>query len=135
MIDQDLIAFLTALDTGAGNRVHMGNAPQGTAFPFVVIRRTGGTTPTTLSGVRLFTRAQYAFHVLHRGKDEAGAGGYNDALPIALAITAALHGFSGVMGATTVQSARCLSEPVDASEVDGDKVIRWLQQDFLIIHR
>lgn len=134
MIDQDLVAFIIALGTGAGSRVHMGNAPQDTAYPFVVIRRTGGTTPLTLGGQSLFARGQYAVHVLHRGKEESGAGGYNDALPIALAIQTALHGFRGAMGATTVRSSRCLQEPVDASEIDGDKVIRWLQSEFLIVH-
>lgn len=134
MIDQDLVAFIVALGTGAADRVYTGNAPQGTLHPFVVVRRTGGTTPLTLGGRSLFARSQYAAHVIHKGKEESGAGGYNDALPIALTIQSNLHGFRGAMGSTTVQSARCLQEPVDASEIDGDKVIRWLQSEFLIVH-
>ena len=127
MIDQDLVAFVAGLSTAAGSRVHLGNAPQNTAYPFVVIRRTGGTTPKTLGGISLFSRGQFSINVI--------AKEYADAYPIANTIHDALHGYYGTIGDTTVQSARCLSEPSDGSEIDGDKVTRWLTQDFLIVYR
>jgi hypothetical protein len=126
MIDQDLVAHIAALETAAGARVHLGNAPQNTTFPFVVIRRTGGNTPLTLGGISLFSRANFSINVI--------AKEYADAYPIANAIKDSLHGFRGVMGDTTVRSSRCVSEPSDGSEIDGDKVTRWLTQDYLIVH-
>lgn len=127
MIDQDLLAHLVALGTAAGARVHLGNAPQDTPFPFIVIRRTGGTTPRTLGGVSLFVRTNFSINVI--------AKEYADAYPIALAIKASLHGYRGTMGATDVQGSRCTNEATDVSEIDGDKVFRWLQQDYLITYR
>lgn len=127
MIDQDLVAKVKELATPAGNRVHLGNAPQDSPRPVVVIRRTGGNTPRTLSGVSLFARAQFSVNVL--------ADRYEDAYPTANQIKDALHGFIGMLGQTDVQSSRCLSEPSDGSEIDGDKVFRWLTQDFLFVHR
>lgn len=126
MIDQDLVAYLAALGTAAGTRVHIGNAPQDTAYPFIVIRRTGGNTPKTLGNISLFARAQFSINVI--------AKEYADAYPIANAIKDQLHGFRGVMGSTTVSSSRCVSDPADGSEIDGDKVTRWLSQDYLIVH-
>jgi hypothetical protein len=126
MIDQDLVAYIISLGTAAGSRVHLGNAPQGVVYPFVVIRRTGGNTPKTLGGVSLFSRAQFSINVI--------AKEYSDAYPVANAIRDALHGFRGTMGSTNVQSARCIAEPSDGSEIDGDKVTRWLTQDVLIVH-
>lgn len=126
MIDQDLVAFLAGLGTAAGPRVHIGNAPQDTAFPFIVIRRTGGNTPKTLGGVSLFSRAQFSIFVM--------AKEYSDAYPTANAIKTVLHGFNGTMGSTTVRSSRCVSDPSDISEIDGDKVTRGLSQEYLIVH-
>jgi len=127
MIDQDLLAHLVALGTAAGARVHLGNAQQDTPFPFIVIRRTGGTTPRTLGGVSLFVRTNFSLNVI--------AKEYADAYPIALAIKASLHGYRGTMGTTDVQGSRCTNEATDVSEIDGDKVFRWLQQDYLITYR
>lgn len=107
--------------------MHLGNAPQGTLFPFIVIRRTGGNTPKTLGGVSLFARAQFTINVI--AKD------YPDAYPTSNAIRDALHGFTGTLVTTDVQSARVISEAQDGSEIDGDKVTRWLSQDVLIVHR
>jgi hypothetical protein len=136
MIDQDLVTFVKDLDTPAGDRVHIGNAPQGTPKPFVVIRRTGGNTPKTLGGLTLFARAQFSINVIVKGKDEAGAGGYNEAMPTANAICDAMKAFGkGLMATTEVEGVRVVNEPFDASEIDGDKVIRWLTQDVLITHR
>jgi hypothetical protein len=126
MIDQDLVTFLAGLGTAASARVHIGNAPQDTAYPFIVIRRTGGNTPQTLGPVSLFSRAQFSINVI--------AKEYSDAYPTANAIKTALHGFRGTMGSTAVQSSRCVSDPADGSEIDGDKVTRWLSQDYLIVH-
>src|SRR5688572_24531735 len=126
MIDQDLVAHIASLDTAAGSRVHLGNAPQNTALPVIVIRRTGGSTPKTLGNVSLFARAQFSINVI--------ANEYADAYPIANAIKDSLHGFRGAMGDSSVQSSRCVSEPSDGSEIDGDKVTRWLTQDYLIVH-
>ena len=103
MIDQDLVAHIKDLATAAEDRVHLGNAPQGTVFPFVVVRRTGGTTPQTLGGISLFSRGLFSVNVI--------AKEYADAYPTANAINASLHGFRGAMGDTTVQSARCTAEP------------------------
>jgi len=125
MIDQDLVTHIKSLATAAGTRVHLGNAPQDTALPVIVIRRTGGTTPQTLGGVSLFSRAQFSINVI--------ANEYADAYPTANAIKTSLHGFRGEMGTTVVQSSRCVSEPADGSEIDGDKVTRWLTQDYLIV--
>lgn len=127
MIDQDLVSYVAGLATAAGSRVHLGNAPQNTAFPVIVIRRTGGTTPRTLGGVSLFARANFSINVI--------AKEYADAYPVANSIKSALHGFVGTLGDTEVQSARVLAEPADGSEIDGDKVTRWLTQDLLIVHR
>lgn len=126
MIDQDLVTFLAGLSTAAGTRVHIGNAPQDTAYPFIVIRRTGGNTPLTLGSVSLFSRAQFSINVI--------AKEYADAYPTANAIKDALHGFRGLMASTTVISSRCISDPADGSEIDGDKVTRWLSQDYLLVH-
>lgn len=125
MIDQDLVAFIAALGTAAGTRVHIGNAPQDTPFPFVVIRRTGGNTPLTLGSVPLFSRVQFSMVVI--------AKEYADAYPTANAIKSVLHGFHGAMGSTTVRSSRCVSDPSDGSEIEGDKVTRALTQDYLIV--
>jgi hypothetical protein len=135
MIEEDLRADIVALNTSAGSRVHIGNAPQGTLYPVVILRRTGGNTPTTLGGAPLFTRTSFSIHILHKGKVESGVGGYSDAVPVASAIRDRFHGFHGAMGDTDVASARITSDVVDASEIDGDKVTRWLQQDVLIVHR
>lgn len=126
MIDQDLVAYIAGLGTPAGTRVHLGNAPQDTAYPFIVIRRTGGNTPLTLGSVSLFSRGQFSVNVI--------AKEYADAYPAANSIKTALHGFRGTMGSTPVQSSRCVSDPADGSEIDGDKVTRWLSQDYVIVY-
>lgn len=126
MIDQDLVSYLAGLGSGADDRVYTGNAPQDAPKPYIVIRRTGGNTPKTLGNVSLFARALFSIFVI--------AKEYADAYPIANLVHDRLHGFRGVMGSTTVQSARCISDPADGSEIDGDKVTRALTQDYLIAH-
>lgn len=136
MIDEDLVAYVKALGTAAGTRVHLGNAPQDAVKPFIVIRRTGGTTPKTLGGVSLFARAQFSINVVGKGKESDGSGGYQTAMPVANTICDAMKSFTqGLIGSTTVEGIRVLSEPADGSEIDGDKVTRWLTQEVLITHR
>lgn len=126
MIDTDLRTHLVELDTAAGVKVYTGNANQGTARPFVVIRRATGDQPLTLGGVGLFQRAQFDVNVITEN--------YTDAYPIANAIREALHGFRGALGTTDVKSCRCISFPSDQSEIDGDRVIRWVQSSFLFVY-
>lgn len=129
MIDNDLPEHIVELDTKAGTKVYTGNAPQGALRPFVVIRRTTGERPLTLNSVGLFQRAQFDVHVITED--------YVDAYPIANAIRDALHGFRGLLGGTggtEVQSCRCTSFPSDQSEIDGDRVTRWVQLSFLFVY-
>lgn len=129
MIDTDLVRHLEELGTAAGNRVYTGNAPQGGIFPFIVLRRSSGDQRLTLGGTRLFEHAQFEVHVI--------ADEYPVAYPIANAIKNELHGFRSVLGGTggtDVKSCRCVSFPADQSEIDGDKVVRWVQASFLFVY-
>lgn len=129
MIDSDLITHLRELDTAAGNYVYTGNASQGAGRTYVVVRRSSGDQPLTLSGTALFKRAQFDVNVT--------ADNYTDAYPIANAILASLHGFRGALGGTggaDVKSCRCVNFPSDQSEIDGDKVIRWVLLSFLFVY-
>lgn len=127
MLDTNLIAFLQAAGTGAGVRVHTGNAPQNTAFPFVVIRRTAGNTPRVLGGQALFSRAQFSIDVI--GVD------YATTLPVANEVRLELDGYFGMIGDSTVQSARFIAEPADFSEIDGDQVFRRLSQEVVFVYK
>lgn len=126
MIDQDLVAYLAGLGTAAAARVYLGNAPQDKLKPFVVVRRTGGSVPKTLGGVSLFERSEFSVNVI--------ADNYTDAYPTANSIRDALHGYTGAMGSTSIKSGRCTQFPTDQSEIDGDKVIRWVASSFLFMH-
>jgi hypothetical protein len=126
MIDTDLRQFIINLNTAASSRVYVGNAPANVVRPLVVIRRTGGSQPRTLSGAALFERSQIGIDVL--------TDDYPSAYPIATAIRAALDGYRGLMVATQIQSARCISFPTDLSVVDGDLVIRWIAMEFSFVH-
>lgn len=126
MIDIALRSFIIALNTGAGDRVFVGNAAPGAARPLVVIRRSGGSQPRTLSGQALFERTQFGVDVL--------TSDYAAAYPIALAIRQALDGFGGALGTTTVHSCRCVQFPIDQSAVEGDLIIRWVAMEFLFVH-
>lgn len=129
MIDTDLRSHIVDLDTQAGVKVYTGNSPQGVPPPFVVIRRSAGEQPLSLDGTRLFERAQFDVNVLTED--------YTAAYPIANAIRNALHGFRGVLGGTDgadVKSCRCVSFPSDQSDVDGDRVIRWVQASYLFVY-
>jgi hypothetical protein len=129
MIDTDFIAHLVELDTSAGQKVYTGNAPQGAAKPLIVVRRASGEQPLTLGGTPLFQRATFDVNVL--------TDDYPTAYPIANEIRQALHGFRGLLGGTggtDVKSCRCISFPADQSEIDGDRVIRWVQSSYLFVY-
>lgn len=132
MIDQNLILYLQNLGTAAAARFHTGNAPQLPTFPLAVVRRTSGSTPRTLGGTKLFSRATFSIDALARD--------YADALSVANAVRDALDTFTGslpsdpVGSETTVQSCRCTAEPADYSEIDGDLVLRRISQEFLFVY-
>lgn len=129
MIDTNLRQHLIELDTQAGNEVYIGNAGQAAKKPFIVIRRSAGEQPITLGGARLFQRAQFDVNVI--------TDDYPKAYPIANAILNAFHGFRAVLGGTggtDVKSCRCVSFPSDQSEIDGDRVIRWVQSTYLFVY-
>jgi hypothetical protein len=126
MIDTDVRQFIIDLNTAAGARVYVGNAPQVAVRPLVVMRRTGGSQPRTLSGAPLFERTQLGFDVL--------TNDYPIAYEISMAIRVALDGFLGLIGTTRIQSSRCTAFPNDQSIVEGDLVIRWVAQEFLFVH-
>lgn len=129
MIDTDLRTHIVELDTAAEVKIYTGNAPAGIPKPFVVLRRTSGDQPLTLGGTGLFQRAQFDVHVL--------TDDYPAAYPIANAIRDELHGYRGALGGTAgtdVKSCRCVSFPSDQSEIDGDRVIRWVQLSFLFVY-
>jgi hypothetical protein len=126
VIDQALVTYIKALGTDAGTRVRTGNVLQEDAYPVVVVTRTGGTEPRTLGGTALFARGNYTFSVI---TDQ-----YTNAYSTAQAINAALKSYTGMMGSTQIQSSRCLATPSDQSVVDGDRVIRFVAQDFLFVY-
>ncbi len=126
MIDQDLVAYLASLGTAASTRVYLGNAIQDKAFPLIVVRRTGGSQPKVLRGTPLFERSEFSVNVF--------ADNYTDAYPIANTIRDALKHYTGLLESTTVASTRCTLFPTDQSEIDGDKVTRWVALSFLFMH-
>lgn len=127
MIDTDLVSYIKELGTAAEERIHLGNIPQGGVLPAVVIRRSGGSQPKTLGGVALFQRSHFVVNVLT--PDD-----YGIVYPIVNAIFDALKSFSGELIATKVQSSRCIAFPSDKSEIDGDRVVRWVEAEYLFVH-
>lgn len=129
MIDENLIAYLKAQGV---TRAHTGNAPQATEFPVAVVRRSSGNTPRTLGGTKLFSRATFSIDVV--------ALNYADAMSLSTTIRDALDGYTGTFASTPagtdtrIQSCRCVNEPVDGSEIDGDRVLRRITQDFLFVY-
>jgi hypothetical protein len=122
MIDQDLVAYLAALGTDAGTKVYLGNAPQDKALPVVVVRRIGGSQPRTIGRTPLFERSEFSVNVI--------ADNYAEAYPTANDIRDALKGYRGTMGSTEIESTKCTLFPTDQSEIDGDKVTRWVALAF-----
>ena len=127
MIDQDLVTYLIGLSTGAGNRVHTGNIPENSALPAIVINRLPGTRPRTTNNSKLAARTPLSIGVI--AKD------YASAMPLAVAIRDGLDGLANaVMTDTRVHSCRCTSELTYFEEVDGDKTLRAISQDFFFVH-
>lgn len=126
MIDQDLLAYLQALNTLAEGRVFLESVEGSAPRPCIVVRRAGGSQPRTLNGVALFERSQFEINVL--------TGEHATAYPITNQITQALHGFRGMLGATHVHDARCVLFPDHTSEVDGDLITRWVTSQFSFMH-
>lgn len=134
MIDQNLVTFLKGLGTAAAGRVHTGSIPQGSAFPAIVINRLPGTTPRTTNNTKLLSRTPFTIGVI--AKDFATA------MPVAVQLRDELDGFTGLMEHdpgesltdTRVASCRCTSELTYFDEIDGDKTLRAISQDFLFVH-
>lgn len=126
MIDQDLVAYLAALGTAAGSRVYLGNAPQAKEYPLVVVRRTGGSQPKVLGSATLFQRSEFVVNVI--------TDVYSEAYPVANTITDALKNYRGTMVSTAIETSRCTLFPTDQSEIEGDKVTRWVAMGFLFMH-
>ncbi len=128
MLEPDLINYLIAGLPRAGGRVHLGNAPQSTALPVVVVIRISGSTPRTLGNTKLFSRANLQMHIV--GDDD-----YQSVLALANDLLALIDGFKGDMGTTRIESCRCDGEPSDTSYIDGTKTFRQLTSDFKFVYR
>ena len=126
MIDQDLLADLQQLQTAAGSRVYFDTVPQNVALPAIVLRRTGGERPRTTNGVALFERSTFEINVV--GRDHPQTYG------VARAVRDRLDGFRGLMGATRIRDARCISFPDHQSEVIGDSATRLATAAFKFMH-
>ena len=134
MIDKNLVTFLKRLGTAAAGRVHTGGVPQDTAFPAVVINRLPGNTPRTTNNTKLLSRTPFTIGVI--------AKEYATAMPVVVALRDALDGFKGLMTHDTsedltdtkVASCRCTSEPTYFEEIDGNKTLRAISQDFFFVH-
>lgn len=127
MIDQDLVTYLAALSTGALARVHTGNIPQDSQLPAIVLNRLPGTRPRTTNNTKLAARTPFSIGVI--AKD------FGTAMPIVNAIRDGLDGLANeVLTDTRVHSCRCTSELTYFEEVDGDKTLRAISQDFFFVH-
>lgn len=126
MIDTDLLAFLQQLNTAAGGRVYLESADQDESLPLIVLRRNGGEQPRVLGGRKLFERSSFEISIVTRSHAQS--------YPIAAAIRAALDGYRGVIGTTTVVDARCTSFPDHATEVTGDDRRRLVTSQFRFTH-
>jgi len=126
MIDTDLLAYLVALNTGAGNRVHLESPAQVDVLPLIVLRRAGGDRPMTTTGRQLFERSAFEINVLSQS--------HSQSYPIMSAIRTALHGFKGMIGTTLVRECRCVSFPDHITEIDGDARRRWITAQFRFLH-
>ena len=126
MIDTDLLAFVIAMDTGAGSRVNLESPSQVDVMPLVVLRRSGGELPATTEGRSLWERSTFEVNVLGASHEQS--------YPIMSAIRSTLHGFKGVMGTTRVHDCRCVSFPDHITEIDGDSRRRWITAQFRFLH-
>lgn len=132
MIDLNLVDFIKTAGTAAADRVHTGNAVQKSATPFVVIRHLpGGTSPRTLDGRKLMSRAPVELNAI--------ADNYTEALGLMNQLVALFDNFRGLIGTlpaaqTDIRSARLQGDPADNSEVDGDKIYRRISCEILFVY-
>jgi hypothetical protein len=136
MIDKNIVTYIKGLNTAAASRVHTGNIPQGSTLPAIVINRLPGTTPRTTNNTPLASRTPFTIGVV--------ANEFSAAMPVAVQLRGAFDGFHGTMPHdvaeltdptdTQVFSARCTSEPTYFDEIDGDKTLRAISQDFFFVH-
>lgn len=125
MIDQDLITFLRARRTGAGDRVHSSLLPQETSYPAVAVKRTSGSVDRGLGGEVILGRGTFQIDVYGRNFDTM--------FEVSDDIRAALDGFRGLMVSTSVKHCQ-LRDVSDFSEEDGDRKLRHLVHDFSIVY-
>lgn len=125
MIDQDLITFLRARRTGAGDRVHSSLLPQETSYPAVAVTRTSGSVDRGLGGEVILGRGTFRIDVYGRNFDTM--------FEVSDDIRAALDGFRGLMVSTSIKHCQ-LRDVSDFSEEDGDRKLRHLVHDFSIVY-
>jgi hypothetical protein len=124
----DLVVFLAALETAASDRVYQRAAPQSAPYPLVIVRRVSGASGLDLNGAD--GHASPRFQIDIYGK---GVTSLPEIQAIARAISRALHGFHGQLGATSVLCIAKDNEQ-DLDDFDGDEVLRRITQDFLITY-
>lgn len=125
MIDQDLITFLRARRTGAGDRVHSSLLPQESSYPAVAVTRTSGSVDRGLGGEVILGRGTFRIDVYGRNFDTM--------FEVSDEIRTALDGFRGLMVSTSVKHCQ-LRDVSDFSEEDGDRKLRHLVHDFSIVY-
>ena len=128
MLEPDLIEHMKASLTGIAGGVHLGNVPQDCDAPAISVTRISGTSPRTLGGRKLFSRADVQIVVV--GDDR-----YAPVMAAANQVRELLEGFRGPMRMTLIESCLCEGDPADNSVVDGNKVIRALSLDFKFTYR
>jgi hypothetical protein len=125
VIDQDLVTWIQGLNTQAGARVHLALLPQETIYPAVAVTRISGSVDRGLGGEAIMGRGTWRIDVY--GRDFVSMFAVSDA------IRESLDGFRGLMGTTRILNC-ALQNHSDFSEEDGDRKLRHLVHDFLIVH-
>lgn len=125
-LEEGIRAHLLA-DTGVaalvGTRVFHEDLGQNTTYPAVAFARTATERVMTLAGPSGLAQVRVAVDCWA----DTSAG----VKALAAAVLAALHGVTGDLGGTTIQSCACESE-ADLSEVDGDRRDRRVSLEFVI---
>lgn len=125
---EDLIDHLKALATACGNRVHLELMPPSREFPCMVL--------TEISGVSTFDLTGNDGVPQHRVQLDIYGGTGDQAASLARAIGKVvrddLESFHGTMGSTKVLSLRRDGQRA-LPEVDGDKILRRQQVDYIAI--
>lgn len=127
MID-DLVADIAALGTAAGDRIYQRSAPQRALYPHVIVTGVGGPSGLDLGGADGHGFPRFQVDIYGLGIDSLAAIG-----PIARSIRQRLHGFRGLMGSTQVLCIVKDNEQ-DLDDIDGDKVLRRILQDYLVTY-